>query len=46
MTARVVRIVTAVVIVAGLMATAAPAHADPCDVRVKDVVVIDLINCG
>ena len=43
---RMFRIAVSVAMVVGIITTAVPAHADPCDVNVKDIVVIDLINCG
>lgn len=43
---RALRVTAALAMLVSIVATAGPAHADPCDVNVKDVVVIDLINCG
>jgi hypothetical protein len=46
MTRRLIRFAVVASAIAGLTAVAAPAHADPCDINVKDIIVIDLINCG
>lgn len=46
MRTRAIQLAIAAATIVGLMTIAAPAHADPCDVRVKDIIVIDLINCG
>lgn len=42
---RLIRAMLAVAVISGVITAAVPAHADPCDVHVKNV-YLDLINCG